>query len=103
MTKRGDTWNMEVIDFINVIEKYIGVDVIDYVIVNNGHIADDVIEKYKAEENKKPVKIKDYAPFEGKTYKIIERDVFVADHDFVRHDPVKLAGILEDIVNGWIK
>lgn len=102
MTKRGETTNMEVIDFIDTIEKYIHPDHLDYVIVNNGHIAEEVVEKYKKEENKKPLKVKDYSLFKGKWYKIIERDI-VNDADYVRHNPLKLANILEDIVGGWIK
>lgn len=102
MTKRGETTNMEVIDFIDTIEKYIDPGKLDYVIVNNGFIDDEIIEKYKREENKKPVKIKDIGEFKNKHYKIIERDI-VNDEDYVRHDPMKLAKILEDIVGGWIK
>lgn len=102
MTKRGETTNMEVIDFIDTIEKYIDPGKLDYVIVNNGFIDDEIIDKYKREENKKPVKIKDISQFKDKHYKIIERDI-VNDDDYVRHDPMKLAKILEDIVGGWIK
>jgi uncharacterized cofD-like protein len=102
MTKRGETTNMEVIDFIDTIERYIHPGMLDYVIVNNGYISDEVVEKYKAEESKKPLKIKDYSLFANKSYKVIERDI-VNDEDFVRHNPIKLAKILEDIVNGWIK
>ncbi len=102
MTKRGETTNMEVIDFINTIEKYIDPGKLDFVIVNNGIISDEVVIKYKTEENKKPLKIKDISLFLGKSYKIIERDI-VNDDDYVRHHPLKLAQILEDIVNGWIK
>ncbi len=102
MTKRGETTNMEVIDFIDTIEKYIDPGKLDYVIVNNGHISEDIVTKYKTEENKKPLKIKDANLFLGKSYKIIERDI-VNDDDYVRHDPMKLGKILEDIVNGWIK
>lgn len=102
MTKRGETTNMEVIDFIDTIEKYIHPDHLDYVIVNNGHISEEVAEKYKKEENKRPLKVKDYSLFEGKWYKIIERDI-VNDADYVRHNPLKLAKILEDIVGGWIQ
>lgn len=102
MTKRGETTNMDVLDFINAIEKYIEPGKLDYVIVNNGHIEEEIVEKYKREENKKPVKIKDIAAFRDKHYTIIERDI-VNDDDYVRHDPRKLAKILEDIVAGWIK
>ena len=99
---RGETTNMEVIDFINVIERYINPGMLDYVIVNNGNIDEDVVIKYKIEENKKPLKIKDHSLFEWKWYKIIEWDM-VNDHDIVRHDPIKLAKVIEDIVSGWIK
>ncbi len=102
MTKRGETTNMEVIDFIDTIEKYIDPGKLDYVIVNNGHISEEIVTKYKTEENKKPLKIKNPNLFLGKSYKIIERDI-VNDDDYVRHDPMKLGKILEDIVNGWIK
>lgn len=102
MTKRGETTNMEAIDFIETIEKFIKNAKLDYVIVNNGHIDDEIVEKYKNEENKKPVKIKNISDFSNKNYKIIERDI-VNDEDFVRHDPRKLAKIIDDIVVGWIK
>ncbi len=102
MTKRGETTNMEAQDFIATIEKFIAPAKLDYVIVNNGHIDDEIIEKYKIEENKKPVKIKNINDFLDKDYKIIERDI-VNDDDYVRHDPKKLAKIFEDIIEGWIK
>jgi uncharacterized cofD-like protein len=101
MTKRGETTNMEVIDFIDTIERYIDPGKLDTVIVNNGHISDEMVTKYKTEENKKPLKIKDMSLFEGKCYQIIEWDI-VNDADVVRHDPVKLAKILEGII-GWRK
>lgn len=93
---------MEVIDFINTIERYLEPGKLDYVIVNNGYIEEALIEKYKREENKKPLKIKDISHFLKKHYKIIERDI-VNDEDYVRHDPKKLATIIDDIVEGWIK
>jgi len=102
MTKRGETTNMEVEDFIKTIEKYISPAKLDYVIVNNGEIDPEIIDKYKAEENKRPLRIKDISLFRDASYAIIERDV-VNDDDYVRHDPRKLAGILEDIIHGWIK
>lgn len=103
MTKRGETTNMEVIDFIDTIERYIDPGKLDYVIVNNGYISDEVVEKYKTEENKKPLKIKDPSLFLEKEYKLIERDLVNTGGDYVRHDPEKLMKILEDIVEGWIK
>jgi uncharacterized cofD-like protein len=103
MTKRGETTNMEVIDFIDTIERYIDPGKIDYVIVNNGIIADDIVMKYKTEENKKPLKIKDYSLFEKKNYTIIERNLVNTTGDYVRHDPEVLTQTLDDIVEGNIE
>jgi uncharacterized cofD-like protein len=72
MTKRGETTNMEVIDFIDTIERYIGPAELDSVIVNNGHIDTDILAKYKSEENKNPLTIKDPSLFEVKCYTIVE-------------------------------
>ncbi|MDP5039128.1 MAG: YvcK family protein [Candidatus Gracilibacteria bacterium] len=102
MTKFGETTNFEVNDFVDVIEKYLGKDIIDYVVVNNGHISDEMVEKYKNEENKKPVKVKDISLFNDKKYKIIGRDL-LNEKDYVRHSSEKLAGVIGDIVDGWIK
>ena len=98
MTKRGETTNMEVVDFIDTIERYIGPAELDYVIVNNGHIDADLLAKYKREENKNPLKIHDHSIFDGKSYQVIECDMVNGD-DVVRHDPIKLAKVLEEIVN----
>lgn len=102
MTKRGETTNMEVRDFIDTIDQYITPWKLDYVIVNNGSIDPEIVAKYKQEENKKPLLIRDYATFRNAHYTIVERDI-VNDDDYVRHDPKKLASILEDIIHGWIK
>lgn len=103
MTKRGETTNMEVIDFVNTIEKYIDPGKLDYVIVNNAQIPEEIVIKYKTEESKKPLKIKDLTLFAKKEYKLIERNLVNTGGDYVRHDPEKLMKALEDIVNGWIK
>lgn len=102
MTKYGETTNFEVIDFVNVIEKYLWENVIDYVIVNNWHISEEMVEKYKSEENKKPVKIKNLDDFNNQNYKVIERDL-LNEKDFVRHSSKKLAWVIEDIIEWWIK
>lgn len=104
MTKQWETTNFEVIDFVDVIEKYLWKWVVDYVVVNNGHISDYMTKKYKEIEEKKPVKIKekDKKELKEKTYKIIERDM-LHEQDFVRHSSKKIASIIDDLVEGWIK
>lgn len=101
MTKKWETTTYELKDFIDNIEKYAW-ETIDYVLVNNGHISDELVEKYKIEEGKKPVKLKDIREFQGKKYTIIERD-FINESDVVRHDPKKLAEVIKELSEGWIK
>ena len=102
MTKKGETTTYKLPDFINNIEKYIWENVIDYVLVNNWDISQELIEKYLKEEGKKPVKVKKSMDFSNKKYKIIERD-FVDESDYVRHNPSKIAKAIIDIAEGWIK
>lgn len=102
MTKHWETTNFNVEDFVEVIERYIWKDQIDYVLVNNGKISDDLAKKYMAEENKEPVKIKDLSVLNSKSYKIVERDL-INEMDYIRHDPKKLSETIMDFIWWWIK
>ncbi|MCD5375140.1 YvcK family protein [Candidatus Gracilibacteria bacterium] len=95
MTKKGETTHYELPDFIDNIERYSG-NTLDYVLVNSGNISDELVEKYKSEEGKKPVKLKPGQDFMSRRFKIIEED-FVNESDVVRHDPIKLAKVLMDV------
>lgn len=95
MTKKGETTTYELPDFIDNIEKYAG-EVIDYVIVNDWIISDELVEKYKKEEWKKPVKMKESHNFLKKEYKIINANL-INESDVVRHDPLKLGKVIREI------
>jgi len=99
MTKKGETTHYELPDFIENIERYMGGKMLDYVFVNSGDISDELVDKYKSEEGKKPVKLKENMDFSKKNYQILERD-FVDESDVVRHHPVKLARVIEEVVEG---
>lgn len=101
MTKKWETTHYELKDFIDNIEKYAW-KVIDYVFVNNWYISEELVEKYKREEWKKPVKLKPEINFKNKKYKIIEKD-FVNESDVVRHDPIKIATIIKEVSEWKIK
>ena len=104
MTKQGETSWFEVKDFVDVIERYLWKWVLDYVIVNDGNISDYMVKKYKEVEGKKPVKIKENnkKDFKWKSYKIVERDM-LHEQDYVRHSSKKIASIIDDLVDGWVK
>lgn len=101
MADKWETTTYELPDFIDNIEKYAW-EVIDYVLVNNWEISEELVKKYKEEEWKRPVKVKLWMNFDWKKYKVIQRD-FVDESDYVRHNPTKLAKTIKDIIDGWIK
>ncbi|MDD3145631.1 MAG: YvcK family protein [Candidatus Gracilibacteria bacterium] len=97
MTKPGETTDFEAIDFIDTIEKYLGKDIIDYFVVNNGYISEKLAEKYKNLEKKKPVKIKNHDAFKRKSYKVIEADL-LHENTFVRHSYDKIGEVVKEII-----
>ena len=98
MTKPWETTDFEAIDFVNVIEKYLWKDILDYVVVNNWYISEKMAEKYKSLEKKKPVKVKSHKYFRAKSYKVIEADL-LHENDFVRHSYTKIAKTIESIID----
>lgn len=97
MTKKWETTDFEVIDFINAIEKYLWKDILDYVVVNDGHINEKLVDKYKKLEKKKPVKVKNMKFFRGKSYTILEKDL-LHENEFVRHSYDKVANVVDELV-----
>jgi uncharacterized cofD-like protein len=102
MTKPGETTNFEALDFIDIIEKYLWENILDYVIVNNWYISDKMAEKYKSLEKKRPVKIKDHKYFKWKKYKIIEADL-LHENTFVRHSYDKISKVLDTLIRKIVR
>ena len=102
MTKPWETTDFEAIDFVNVVEKYLWKDILDYVIVNNGYISEKLADKYKSLEKKKPVKVKHSEEFKWKSYKIIEADL-LHENDFVRHSYDKISKVIDKLVRKNVK
>lgn len=102
MTKHGETNGFEVLDFVEVVEHYIGKGILDFVLVNTGEIPDQLAEKYLQTENKFPVVLSEKHRMADLKYSIIERNL-ASESDFVRHDPKKLGQVMIDFLEGWIK
>lgn len=99
MTKYGDTFGYRASDFIFDLEKYLGRNVLDFILINNsGNYPSEIIGKYH-EENSQPVEDdlshKSY-------YKVIKGDFLSTQipkkqkgdrlqRNLLRHDPEKLA------------
>ena len=88
MTQPGETDGYKVSDHINTINEYLGKRKIDTVIVNDGKITPEIIEKYAVLEQKDPV-ILDKENID-KNIKIIECDLIDTSSGKISHDVLKL-------------
>lgn len=91
MTQPGETEGFSVLDHLREIEKYIGENVIDYVIVNIGLVSPQTLEKYRA-EGAEPVRVD--VPFESQKPAFICLDLVCEKDGVVRHDSYKLAEVI---------
>ena len=97
-TQPGETDNFTVSDHINTLNEYLGKRKAETVIVNNGIISKDFLEKYHNEEQKDPVIIDDD---KLKNIKIIKDDFLMIDNKTIKHDAIKLSlKIFEELING---
>jgi len=113
MTQTGQTDNFSLSDHVNFIEKYLDKK-IDILLINNNNPTNELLEEYKKEESL-PVKL-DINNISNFT-KIIFEDLLLDDFDYlinnerpkgenmhvgkhlIRHDPNKLAKIIDKIIN----
>jgi hypothetical protein len=63
-------------------------------------VSQELLEKYKTEEKKELVRLRQRQPLHFP--RIIMRDL-VNEHDFIRHDPIKISRLIDDFTQGWIK
>lgn len=98
MTQPGETDGFDLLRHIEELEHYGGKNIIDYVIVNTDQIPQELLKVYYedgAQEikwDKKSVPKKDFKVIESSVLKIYE------DRNLVRHDPLKLARVVENII-----
>jgi len=107
MSKRGETDGFGAFDFLSEVEKYLGVNVIDYVLVNTSMPNDEMVDLYKEEGE---FFINPDLDKLGKTrYKIVAGDLLnqivfeknPADklkRSILRHDSDKLARMLLNLI-----
>ncbi|NCF75179.1 MAG: uridine diphosphate-N-acetylglucosamine-binding protein YvcK [Xanthomonadaceae bacterium] len=107
MTKFGHTDNFCVSDFVNVVEKYLGKDCLNYVIYNNKKPDEKLIEKYKRKKeffvcfDKKVLNQKKYKSIGRNLLSSIDYKQNSADkikRTLVRHNLCKLGRILFSII-----
>jgi uncharacterized cofD-like protein len=99
MTQPGETDNFSVSDHLQAIEYHVGCRLFDYVIVNNGEIPDDVLERY-AEHGAATVRL-DLDTVVRQGYQVIA-DNLVLFRTYLRHDADRLSGHINRLVNAWL-
>jgi len=96
MTKHGETDGFFVSDFVSELEKYLGKDILDFVLYNSSSHDKKLLKKYKSEKAF-PV-LEDKQKFNNFKAEFIQKKVS-AEKSLVRHDSEKLARALVEIIS----
>ncbi len=93
MTQPGETDGYTISDHIQVLNKYLGSKKINAVVVNNGRIDKDIIEKYSSLEQKDQINLTEKQKEEIKKMgvKIIKNNYVIVEDELIRHNSIKLA------------
>lgn len=98
MTQPGETDGYRVSTHVKTLITHSDPKIFHHCIVNTGDIPSSILKRY-AQENSYPV-INDRKNIESMGYRVIEDEIAITeDMEVVRHDPVKLAGIILGIID----
>lgn len=95
MTQPGETDGYGALDHVQAIINHVGVQFLDYVIVNNQRVTAAQLTMYE-EKGSMPVS-PDIEEIERMGIKVVKSSL-ISDMDFVRHNPVKLAQSIISLV-----
>ncbi len=90
MTQPGETEDFSVSHHIKLLNKYLGRRKVDAVVVNNGKINDEIIQKYASSEQKDLVEL-DYANIRKLGTDIIEDNYVLIENNIIRHNALKVS------------
>jgi uncharacterized cofD-like protein len=102
VNKNGQTPNFNISDYLREIHKFIGKDIFDYIIVNNGIPPKELIEKYASEGNlvkndlTKDSRIISVDVLSNELKEVQKGDLL--QRNLIRHDEKKLAKVIMKIV-----
>jgi len=98
MTEPGETTNYNAATHVKEVIKYLGADMLDYVIISNTHLCAKAIRKY-ASKNQSPVYLGDMQDlWEATKASIILADVGDVS-ELVRHHESKLRAQIQELIN----
>ena len=99
MTQPGETDHLTALAHLKALQQYIGDNVIDIIVVNNGVPSDELLARY-LEEGAEPVLV-EKEEIESLGVRVIEADL-ISVEDLVRHDSEKLSKLIRRLV-GQVK
>ncbi|RXZ78720.1 YvcK family protein [Paenibacillaceae bacterium] len=100
MTQPGETDGYSVMDHLTAIHNHVGNHLFDHVIVNNGEIPPQVLNKY-AEKGAKAVHL-DLEEVKQSGYQVIA-DRLVLFRTYLRHDAERLSHHIYKLVESWME
>lgn len=95
MNQKGETYGYTLAKYINELERYIGKHVIDYAVVNDGMITEEMMADFNQEESY-PVKI-DIENIQNRAISVIRDDLVLTAPGSIIHDSDKIAEIIVSI------
>lgn len=103
MTKFGQTYGFKASDHVREIDKYLGGDVLDYVLINTAPLPEDIVALYKEEQDSPVIddlkddhyKIKRVDLLSPLAYQNVQSDLL--KRSLIRHDTVKLAAAVLEL------
>lgn len=100
MTQSGETDSYLIKDHIQATIDHIGYNIYDYVIVNNGLIKKSDKERYHKDGSEfLSVTKSDIEYFNSKNIQLVEDDFVEVVKGYVRHDSLKIANMLEKLID----
>ncbi|MDD5109120.1 MAG: YvcK family protein [Candidatus Omnitrophica bacterium] len=92
MTQPGETDGYSASDHIKALVKHSYPRILDYCLVNNGEVPEEVLRRYSKDNS--ALVINDRKKVEGLGYRLVEEDFSMIADGVIRHDAEKLAKII---------
>lgn len=92
MTKHGETDGYKASHFVRGVEKYLGKNVLNHVVVNTQRASENLLKHYAETEHAHLVEID--AELRKLGYEVREEDIITEEGNLIRHDPKKTARVI---------
>ena len=101
MTQPGETENYNVLDHVNAINKHTNKELIDYLIVNNEILSEDIFDKYRKDGAQQVLLDESQNKIlSDMGIKIIEDNLVEVKKNYIRHDAKHIASIIVNLALG---